>query len=156
MNKYSGDKFKRETKMFEVASPTWIAVVVASVYLLRNATKDLPLCRWLSPFSLGWVIASLMFVYPSILKGSWVAMAAAYLLIGVLIVNTLILSVMSKMPHRVVSFKSQDLEKMGLIFTGFLFVGIVVLLKNGFNALKQLLNEMFQRQDGVLAAWRNA
>jgi hypothetical protein len=140
MNKYSGDKFKRETRMFEVASPTWIAVVVASVYLLRNATKDLPLCRWLSPFSLGWVIASLMFVYPFILKGSWVAMATAYLLIGVLIVN----------------FKSQDLEKMGLIFTGFLFVGIVVLLKNGFNALKQLLNEMFQRQDRVLAAWRNA
>jgi hypothetical protein len=78
--------------MFEADSPNWIAVVVASVYLLQTSTKDLSLCRWLSPFSLGWVIASLMFIYPFILKGSWIAMGAGYLLMGALITNTLILS----------------------------------------------------------------
>lgn len=142
--------------MFEVDSPTWIAVVVASVYLLQNTTKDLSLCRWLSPFSLGWVIASLIFIYPSILKGSWVAMGAGYLLMGVLIVNTLILSVMSKMPRQVVSFKSQGLETVGWIFTGFLFAGFAILLKNGFMALKQYLNSKRQCQGKVLASWSNA
>lgn len=140
--------------MFEVDNPTWIAVVVASVYLLQNATKDVSLCRWLSPFSLGWVIASLIFIYPFILKGSWVAMGAGYLLMGLLIVNTLILSVMSKMPRQVVSFKSQGLEKMGLIFIGFLFAGVVVLLKNGLMAVKQYLNAQ-RRQDRVLAFYGN-
>jgi hypothetical protein len=140
--------------MFEVDNPTWIAVVVASVYLLQNAMKDVSLCRWLSPFSLGWVIASLIFIYPFVLKGSWIAMGAGYLLIGVLIVNTLILSVMSKMPRQVVSFKSQGLEKMGLIFTGFLFAGVIVLLKNGLTALSQYLNAQ-RRQDRVLASYGN-
>jgi hypothetical protein len=140
--------------MFEVDNPTWIAVVVASVYLLQNATKDLSLCRWLSPFSLGWVIASLIFIYPFILKGSWVAMGAGYLLMGILIVNTLILSVMSKMPRQVVSFKSQGLEKMGFIFIGYLFAGVVVLLKNGLTAVKQYLNAQ-RRQDRVLASYGN-
>jgi hypothetical protein len=139
--------------MFESDSPTWIAVVLASVYLLQNATKDLSLCRWLSPFSLGWVIASLMLVYPFILKGSWMAMGVGYLLMGVLIVNTLILSLLSFMPRHLVSFKSQGLEKMGLIFTGFLFAGVIVLLKNGFTALNQFLNAKLQRQDRVLSAW---
>jgi hypothetical protein len=141
--------------MFEVDNPTWIAVVVASVYLLQDATRDLSLCRWLFPFSLGWSIAGLVFVYPFILKGSWVAMGAGYLLMGALIVNTLILSIMSKMPHRFVSFKSQGLEKMGLIFIGFLFAGVVVLIKNGFMALSQLLTAKIQRQASVLAAWSN-
>jgi hypothetical protein len=140
--------------MFEVDNPTWIAVVVASVYLLQNATKDLSLCRWLSPFSLGWVIASLIFIYPFILKGSWVAMSAGYLLMGILIVNTLILSAMSKMPRQVVSFKSQGLEKMGFIFTGFLFAGVIVLLKNGLTALSQYLNAQ-RRQNRVLASYGN-
>jgi hypothetical protein len=140
--------------MFEVDSPTWIAVVIASVYLLQSATKDLSLCRWLTPFSLGWVIASLMFIYPFVLKGSWVAMGAGYLLMGVLIVNTLLLSVLSKMPRQIVSFKSQGLETVGLIFAGFVFAGVAVLLKNGFTALKQYLNA--KRQDRMLTSYGNA
>jgi hypothetical protein len=141
--------------MFESDSPTWIAVVLASVYLLQNATKDLSLCRWLSPFSLGWVIACLMLIYPFALKGAWVAMGTAYLLMGVLIVNTMILSLLSFLPRQVVSFKSQGLEKMGLIFTGFLFAGIAVLFKNGLTALIQLLNAKLQRQNRVLSALSN-
>ncbi len=142
--------------MFEVDSPTWIAVVVASVYLLQNATQDISLCPWLSPFSLGWVIASLMFIYPFILKGSWAAMGVGYLLMGVLIVNTLVLSILSKMPRQVVSFKSQRLETVGLIFTGFVFAGVAVLLKNGFMALNQYLNAKLQRQNRALASYGNA
>jgi hypothetical protein len=142
--------------MFESESPTWIAVVVASVYLLQNATKDMSLCRWLSPFSLGWVIACLILVYPFALKGVWVAMGVAYLLMGVLIVNTMILSLFSFMPRQVVSFKSQGLEKVGLIFMGFLFAGIVVLFKNGLTALVQVLKTKLQRHDRMLSAWSNA
>jgi hypothetical protein len=142
--------------MFEADSPNWIAVVVASVYLLQNSTKDLSLCRWLSPFSLGWVIASLIFIYPFLLKGSWFAMGAAYLLMGALITNTLILSVMSIMPQRVVDFKSKGLEKMGLIFASCVFTGLALLLKNGFMVLMQLLKTMLQLQHRVATSWNNA
>jgi hypothetical protein len=133
--------------MFEADSPNWIAVVVASVYLLQNATKDMSLCRWLSPFSLGWVIASLLFIHPFVLKGSWIAMVAAYLLMGALIANTLVLTVMSILPRRVVAFKSRGLEQMGLTFASCIFTGLVILLKNGCSALMQLIHELHQRQD---------
>jgi hypothetical protein len=135
--------------MFEADSPNWIAVVVASVYLLQTSTKDLSLCRWLSPFSLGWVIASLMFIYPFILKGSWIAMGAGYLLMGALITNTLILSIMSLMPRRVVDFKSKGLESMGLLFTSCIFTGLFLLLKKGFAVLMESLKTMRQRQQVV-------
>ncbi|MGA7953698.1 MAG: hypothetical protein WCA07_09270 [Gloeobacterales cyanobacterium] len=139
--------------MFEADSPTWIAVVVASVYLLQSATKDLSLCRWLSPFSLGWVIASLMFIYPFVLKGSWIATGAVYLLMGALITNTLILSVMSILPGRVIDFKSKGLEKMGLIFTSCIFTGFVLLIKKAFVVLMQWLKTMHQRHGRVTTSW---
>jgi hypothetical protein len=141
--------------MFEGASPTWIAVVVASVYLLQNATKDLPVGRWLTPFSLGWIITGLVFIHPLVLKGSWMAMGAAYLLMGVLIVNTLVLSAASKLPEPIVSFKSEGLEKVGLMFTGFVLAGFAVLVKNCFAGLKRLISAKIQHQDRVLASWSN-
>ena len=137
--------------MFEADSPNWIAVVVASVYMLQNATKDMSLCRWLSPFSLGWVISSFLFIYPFALKGSWVAMGAVYLLMGALIANTLILSTLSIMPGRVVDFKSKGLEAMGLVFTSCIFAGLVILLKNGFTALIQLLKTIRQYKEQAVA-----
>jgi hypothetical protein len=136
--------------MFEADSPNWIAVVVASVYLLQSSTKDLALCRWLSPFSLGWVIASLIFIYPFILKGSWIAMGAGYFLMGALITNTLILSVMSLVPARIVDFKSEGLETMGLLFTSCIFAGLFLLLKKGFAVLIELFKMMFQSQRRVV------
>jgi hypothetical protein len=139
--------------MFEADSPTWIAVVVASVYLLQSSTKDLSLCRWLSPFSLGWVIASLIFIYPFILKGSWIAMGAGYFLMGALITNTLILSVMSLMPGQVVDFKSKGLETMGLLFTSCIFTGLFLLLQKGFAVLIELLKTMLQNQRRVVTPW---
>jgi hypothetical protein len=141
--------------MFEADSPTWIAVVVASVYLLQDSTKDLPLCRWLSPFSIGWIIAGLLSIYPFILKGCWIAMSVAYLLMGVLIVNTLVLSLVSKMPSRVISYKSEGLEKVGAMFTGFICAGLAVLFKQCLLSVGQLLSAKHPRQDGVLAAWSN-
>lgn len=139
--------------MFEVDSPTWIAVVVASVYLLQSATQDLPLGRWLSPFSLGWIIAGLMFLHPLALRGSWIAIGAAYLLMGALIVNTLILSAASKVPTRMVSFKSDGLEQVALMFTGFVFAGIAVLVKHCFTGLLQLSKARHQPHEKALSSW---
>jgi hypothetical protein len=116
------------------------------VYLLQSSTKDLSLCRWLSLFSLGWVIASLIFIYPFISKGAWFAMGAGYLLMGALITNTLILSAMSLMPRRVIGFKSKGLETVGLLFTSCIFTGFVLLLKKGFAVLMELFKTMRQRQ----------
>jgi hypothetical protein len=136
--------------MFEADSPSWIAVVVASVYLLQNSTKDLCLCRWLSPFSLGWVIASLIFIYPFVLKGSWPAVGAAYLLMGALILNTLVLSAMSRLPHQLVAFESKGLETVGLMFLGFVSIGFGLLIKSCFTFLQRLL---VKRQNVALMAW---
>jgi hypothetical protein len=141
--------------MFESDSPPWIAVVVASVHLLQNATKDLPLCRWLSPFSIGWIIAGLILIYPFVLKGSWIGMGVGYLLMGMLMVNTLVLSLVSKMPSRVISYKSEGLEKVGLMFTGFICAGLVVVFKQCWMSVGQLLSAKHSRQDRVLTTWSN-
>jgi hypothetical protein len=141
--------------MFEADSPTWIAVVIASVYLLQNATKDLPMGRWLSVFSLGWIIAGLMSILPFALKGSWMAMGAGYLLMGVLIVNTLVLSAASKTPEQFISYKSKGLETVGLMFFSFVSAGLVVLVKDCFMGLKRLLNTKCQNPDRMLFFWSN-
>ena len=141
--------------MFELESPNWIAVVVASVHLLQSATKDIPVSGCLSLFNLGWIIAGLLFVHPLILKGSWMAMSVGYLLMGVLIVNTLILSVVSVMPRRVVSYKSEGLEKVGLMFTGFVCAGFVALFKQGIKRASQLLSAKYSPQESELSIWSN-
>lgn len=141
--------------MFGSDSPTWIAVVIASVYLLQNATQDLSMSRWLSPFSLGWIITGLLFIHPLVLKGSWLAMGSAYLLIGVLIVNTLLLSAASIIPNQIVSYKCAELEKVGLIFSGFVLVGLAALVKICFTAFMQRLYSKNQRQYRLTASWSN-
>ena len=141
--------------MFELESPNWIAVVVASVHLLQSATKDIPVSGCLSLFNLGWIIAGLLFVHPLILKGSWMAMSVGYLLMGVLIVNTLILSIVSVMPRRVVSYKSEGLEKVGLMFTGFVCAGFVALIKKGFERVNRLLSARYSPQESELSVWGN-
>jgi hypothetical protein len=76
-------------------------------------------------------------------------MGAGYLLMGALITNTLILSIMSLMPRRVVDFKSKGLESMGLLFTSCIFTGLFLLLKKGFAVLMESLKTMRQRQQVV-------
>ncbi len=133
-------------------SPNWVAVTAASVHLLQESTKGLKLCRWLSPFSLGWVIAGLLMMYPLAQKGSWAAMGAAYLLMGVLIINTLVLGVLSRMPNQVISFKAKGVETVGLMFAGFICAGVGLLIKTGFAALRQLFAAS---ESSALTTWSN-
>ena len=134
-------------------SPNWFSVIAASVHLLQESTKNLKLCRWLSPFSLGWVIAGLLVIYPLAQKGSWAAIGAAYLLMGVLIVNTLVLGTLSRLPRQVVSFKSQGVETVGLMFSGFICAGVGVLVKSGFAALRKQFT--VAEQPTALTTWSN-
>jgi hypothetical protein len=96
-----------------------------------------------------------MSILPFALKGSWMAIGAGYLLMGMLMVNTLVLSLVSKMPSRVIPYKSEGLEKVGLMFTGFICAGLAVLFKHCLMSVGQLLSAKHSRQDRVLTTWSN-
>lgn len=121
--------------MFDSDTPTCITVVVISLYLLQDSMKETTLCRWLSPLHVGWIISSLFFVNPFIQKGSKLAIGVGYFLMGALILNTLILGALSILPNHFVSFKSQNLETVGLLFVTFLVTGLIVLAKKGSSIL---------------------
>lgn len=121
--------------MFEVNSPHWIEVVVASLYLLRASMKEVHLCHWLSPLHLGWIITGLLFIFPFIQKGSWLAMGVGYVLMGVLIVNTLILGFLSVLPNRLVSVKSKGIESMGFVIMSVLCTGLWLIVKRSLGVL---------------------
>ena len=138
--------------MFNPKNADWLAWVAVIVYLLQTSTEDLKLCQWLSPLKLGWIIAALSFVYPFVQKGSKIALGAGYVLMGALVFNTLILGFLSVLPNQVVSFKSEGVQTMGMIFVVFLGTGLFVLLKTGvLFAWKRVKTWVKPRQSLVLA-----
>jgi hypothetical protein len=94
--------------MFDLDLYTLIAVfVVTSVNLLKCSSRELTLNKWLKPFSVGWILSGLTMFLPMVQKGSLGPVAVTYFLIGALIVNTLVLSVCSRLPNRIVDVKSE-------------------------------------------------
>jgi hypothetical protein len=92
--------------MFDLDLYTLIAVfIVTSVNLLKCSSRELTLNKWLAPFSVGWILSGLTMFLPMVQKGSLVSVAVTYFLIGALIVNTLVLSVCSRLPNRIVDVR---------------------------------------------------
>jgi hypothetical protein len=77
---------------------------------------------------------------PMIQKGSLAPVAVTYFLIGALIVNTLVLSVCSRLPNRIVDVKSPSVEMMGGVILKLMGRGVYVLLKSQAIALLQLID----------------
>jgi hypothetical protein len=127
--------------MFDLDLYTLIAVfIVTSVNLLKCSSRELTLNRWLAPFSVGWILSGLTMFLPSVQKGSLAPVAVTYFLIGALIVNTLVLSVCSRLPNRIVDVKSPSVEMMGGVILKLMGRGVYVLLKSQAIALLQMID----------------
>jgi hypothetical protein len=127
--------------MFDLDLYTLIAVfIVTSVNLLKCSSRELTLNKWLAPFSVGWILSGLTMFLPMVQKGSLVSVAVTYFLIGALIVNTLVLSVCSRLPNRIVDVKSPTVEMMGEVILKLIGRGVYVLLKSQAIALLQLID----------------
>jgi hypothetical protein len=127
--------------MFDLDLYTLIAVfIVTSVNLLKCSSRELTLNKWLTPFSVGWILSGLTMFLPMVQKGSLGPVAVTYFLIGALIVNTLVLSVCSRLPNRIVDVKSPSVEMMGGVILKLMGRGVYVLLKSQAIALLQLID----------------
>jgi hypothetical protein len=141
--------------MFDLDLYTLIAVfVVTSVNLLKCSSRELTLNKWLAPFSVGWILSGLTMLLPLVQKGSLGPVAVTYFLIGALIVNTLVLSVCSRLPNRIVDVKSPSVEMMGGVILKLIGRGVYVLLKSQAIAFLQLINSVIgpRRQVARLGA----
>ena len=127
--------------MFDLDLYTLIAVfIVTSVNLLKCSSRELTLNKWLTPFSVGWILSGLTMFLPLVQKGSLGLVAVTYFLIGALIVNTLVLSACSRLPTRIVDVKSPSVEMMGGVILKLIGRGAYVVLKSQAIALLQLIN----------------
>jgi hypothetical protein len=127
--------------MLDLDLYTLIAVfIVTSVNLLKCSSRELTLNKWLTPFSVGWILAGLTMFLPMVQKGSLGPVAVTYFLIGALIVNTLVLSVCSRLPNRIVDVKSPSVEMMGGVILKLMSRGVYVVLKSQAIALLQLID----------------
>ncbi|NJM74609.1 MAG: hypothetical protein HC852_01205 [Acaryochloridaceae cyanobacterium RU_4_10] len=139
--------------MFDFDLYTFIAVfIVTSVNLLKCSSRELSLNKWLAPFSLGWIISGLTMFLPLVQKGALGPVAATYFLIGALILNTLILSVFSKLPNRIVDVKSPTVEMMGAVILKLLGRGVYVVLKSQAIALFQLIHSIMSSRHQIIRA----
>lgn len=127
--------------MFDLDLYTLIAVfIVTSVNLLKCSSRELTLNKWLTPFSVGWILSGLTMFLPLVQKGSLGPVAVTYFLIGALIVNTLVLSVCSRLPNRIMDLKSPSVEMMGGVILKLMGRGVYVVLKSQAIALLQLID----------------
>jgi hypothetical protein len=127
--------------MFDLDLYTLIAVfIVTSLNLLKCSSRELTLNKWLAPFSVGWILSGLTMFLPLVQKGSLAPVAVTYFLIGALIVNTLVLSVCSRLPNRIVDVKSPSVEMMGGVILKLMGRGVYVLLKSQAIALLQMID----------------
>jgi hypothetical protein len=127
--------------MFDLDLYTLIAVfIVTSINLLKCSSRELTLNKWLAPFSVGWILSGLTMFLPMVQKGSLGPVAVTYFLIGALIVNTLVLSVCSRLPNRIVDVKSPSVEMMGGVILKLMGRGVYVVLKSQAIALLQMID----------------
>jgi hypothetical protein len=127
--------------MFDLDLYTLIAVfIVTSVNLLKCSSRELTLNKWLTPFSVGWILSGLTMFLPMVQKGSLAPVAVTYFLIGALIVNTLVLSFCSRLPNRIVDVKSPTVEMMGGVILKLMGRGAYVVLKSQAIALLQMID----------------
>jgi hypothetical protein len=114
--------------------------IVTSINLLKCSSHELTLNRWLRPFGVGWVISGLTMFLPLAQKGSLGPVAVTYFLIGALIVNTLVLSLCSKLPNQIVDMKSPTVEMVGGMILKLIGRGVYVVLKSQAIAVLQLIH----------------
>jgi hypothetical protein len=126
---------------------TAIAIfIVSSLQILHHFSQETNLSKWLSPFSIGWILSGLAMALPMVQKGSLVSVAAVYLLLGALIVNTLVLSACSRLPAQLIAFKSPTIEQVGAVFVKLMGRGLSVVLRELATALFRFIDAMLAQR----------
>jgi hypothetical protein len=123
---------------------TTITLVVLMLHLLQLASQKMAGSKWLAPFSFAWVISGLLCLMPLAEKGSAVAIAASYLLISALILNTAVLYFCSRLPNHLIPLKSFEIELIGGSMLKLMGAGLGVVGR-------ALLRELFQWIDVIIA-----
>jgi hypothetical protein len=103
--------------------------IVSSLQILHCFSRKTTLSKWLTPFSIGWILSGLALALPLVQKGSLVSVAAVYFLLGALIVNTLVLSACSRLPAKFIAFNSPTIERVGGIFLKLMGRGLSVVFR---------------------------
>jgi hypothetical protein len=123
---------------------TTITLVVLMLHLLQLASQKMAGSKWLAPFNLAWVISGLLCLMPLAEKGSAVAIAASYLLVSALILNTAVLYFCSRLPNHLIPLKSFEIELIGGSMLKLMGAGLGVVGR-------ALLRELFQWIDAIIA-----
>jgi hypothetical protein len=123
---------------------TTITLVVLMLHLLQLASQKMAGSKWLTPFNLAWVISGLLCLMPLAEKGSVVAIAASYLLVSALILNTAVLYFCSRLPNHLIPLKSFEIELIGGSMLKLMGAGLRVVGR-------ALLCELFQWIDAIIA-----
>lgn len=123
---------------------TTMTLVVLMLHLLQLASQKMTGRKWLTPYSLAWIISGLLCLIPLAEKGSAVAIAASYLLVSALILNTAVLYFCSRLPNTLIPLKSLEVELIG--------GSVLKLMGAGLSIIgRALLRELFQWIDSILA-----
>jgi hypothetical protein len=118
--------------------------IVTSINLLKCSSHEIKLNKWLLPFSVGWVISGLTLFLPMVQKGALGVTVMVYFLMGALIVNTLVLSLCSKLPNHVIALKSPTVEMMGGVILRLMGTGLYVMFKDLWVVLFRWINTMIE------------
>jgi hypothetical protein len=97
---------------------------VFGVDLLEQFHHNLVLPQWLAPLSSGGLLALLLRLMPKIQKGSISAAVLGYLLMALLIFNTIVLFTLAQLPGQSVIPTSASSLRAGLILLGLFGTGL--------------------------------
>lgn len=112
------------------------ALLVLMAQMLVSFNQGVILKGWLAPLKLAWLIPALLLVLNIGLKGSLPgfivvpALVMSYLLLGILLLHTLALYLLSQLPGQVVALTSAESVKAGGLLFRLSLVGLGILLKN--------------------------
>lgn len=107
----------------------WLELVLnKGLKMLEHFIAGIELPRWLAPFSMMGLLASLVKLLPSINKGSILAGVGGYLLVGLLIVNALALSLFLLIPGKLVRLKTSLAAQARWNLLKLMLIGFFVIL----------------------------
>jgi hypothetical protein len=129
---------------------TMMAVVIFGLHLLHQASQNLPLNRWLTPFNPTWILGALLWLMPTVEAGSKVSIALSYFLIGTLILNTLTLYLCSRLPEQVIPVKSTEIEIVGGTLLKLMGTGIKEIGRTLLIALFEMIDSILFSQQSRL------
>jgi hypothetical protein len=114
---------------------------VFGVYVLITYNQDASFQGWLAPFNVGGALSALVLTAFAD-KGSLSTFGIGFLLLGVLILNTLVMYFASLLPGQMVTFKSPASKRLGGLLVRVLGIGLFTLVRNLITLLVQWIGSL--------------